>query len=58
MWTINPTIKNEQFYYYFSEFTLQLNNLQATNLEQDLPRSDSRFRKDIRALENGDIKLS
>lgn len=40
-----------------SAFTLQLNHLPAS-LKPCLPPTDSRFRPDQRALENGDLKLA
>ena len=44
-------------FYYFPEFTYQLNNL-TPSLKAILPPTDSRLRSDQRALENGDIKLA
>lgn len=43
--------------YYFTNFTLKLNNL-PEELKAQLPRSDSRLRPDQRALENGDFELA
>jgi len=44
-------------YYCFPLFTLQLNNL-TERLKKTLPHTDTRFRPDQRALENGDIELA
>lgn len=40
--------------YNFTNFTLQLNHL-PQSLKNKLPPTDSRFRPDQRALENGDL---
>lgn len=41
-------------YYNFSSFTMKLNEL-TPELEQTLPKTDSRFRPDVRKLEEGDL---
>ena len=41
--------------YHYSDFTLQLNHL-PDGLRTKLPPTDSRFRPDQRALENGDVE--
>lgn len=41
-------------FYAFSTFAMQLNELDKI-MEGVLPPTDSRFRPDIRAMENGDI---
>ena len=43
--------------YHFTYFTLQLNHL-PESLKPWLPPTDSRFRPDQRALENGELKLA
>ena len=43
-----------EYSYFFSMFALQLNLPEY--VYSGLPSTDSRYRKDIRALENGDIK--
>jgi len=57
IWRINPRPPEWENYYYFTEFTYQLNNL-PERLKKILPPTDSRFRPDSKALENGDLKLS
>lgn len=42
---------------YFTFFTLQLNHL-PENLKNKIAHTDSRFRPDQRALENGELKLA
>ena len=43
--------------YHMTKFTIQLNNLED-KLAAKLPPTDSRFRPDQRALENGDFDLA
>jgi hypothetical protein len=50
-----PKPDNHEFMYGFSAFTLQLNYLPDT-LRDKLPPTDSRFRPDQRALEQGDTE--
>ena len=50
---MNFVIGNEYFYC-FSWFALQLNL--PNWVYSELPETDSRFRKDVRALENGNVK--
>ena len=50
---LNFVIGNEYFYC-FSWFALQLNL--PNWVYSELPETDSRFRKDVRALENGNVK--
>ena len=52
-----PRPKNEQNCFNFSLFTFQL-NFMSENLSKKLPPTDSRFRKDLRALESGELKLA
>ena len=56
-WRSKERQKDSQFYFFFSNFTLQLNYL-TDKLKKLLPPTDSRMRPDQRALENGDIKLA
>lgn len=42
-------------YYSFSEFTMSMNEL-TPELAKTLPRTDSRFRPDVRKLEEGDLE--
>ena len=43
--------------YHFTKFALQLNYL-PDSLKEKLPPTDSRFRPDQRALENGNTELA
>ena len=53
---INENLKNFDKMYYLSKFGINLNNLYE-ELVYSLPPTDSRFRPDLRAYENGDLKL-
>ena len=55
-WEKYPYPENYDHNYYFSDFAIQLNI--PGELFPGLPITDSRFRPDQRALENGDIKLA
>ena len=55
IWRQNPVLENEEYLYFYSMFALNLNYLDD-HLASILPPTDSRFREDQRALENGDIK--
>ncbi len=57
LWQRNERPPEWENYYYFTEFAYQLNNL-TERMKKVLPPNDSRFRPDLRALENGDLKLS
>lgn len=57
LWKSHPLPPDWENFYYFPEFTYQLNNL-TPSLREVLPPTDSRFRSDQRALENGDLKLA
>lgn len=52
-----PLGEGAEQYYHFSEFSMNLNHL-TPELIKDLPPTDSRFRPDQRAYENGDLKLA
>ena len=54
---IKENIKNYEKMYYLSELGLNLNKLND-DLIFSLPPTDSRFRPDLRAYENGDLKLA
>ena len=56
VWEKYPYPENYDHNYFFSEFAIQLNI--PGELYPGLPITDSRFRPDQRALENGDIKLA
>lgn len=52
LWRLDVQYLEE--YYNFTPFTLKLNEL-TPELSKTLPRSDSRFRPDVRKLEEGDL---
>ena len=54
IWEINPRMEFWDHLYHLSLFGLQLNYLDE-DLARLLPPTDSRFRTDQRALENGDL---
>ena len=55
-WEKYPYPQNYDHNYFFSEFAIQLNI--PAEMYPGLPKTDSRYRPDQRALENGDIKLA
>ena len=57
IWKMHERPREWESYYFFPEFAYQLNNL-PERLKNVLPPTDSRWRPDQRALENGDLKLS
>lgn len=57
LWQSNPMPEKHDWQYYFTNFTMKLNNL-PEKMRKKLPRSDSRLRPDQRALENFDIELA
>ena len=57
IWKVNPRPDNWDHLYHFSLFSMQLNNT-SPELEELLPATDSRLRPDLRALENGEVKLA
>ncbi|PIL32143.1 hypothetical protein GSI_06849 [Ganoderma sinense ZZ0214-1] len=54
LWRINPFPKNVMECYGFTSFGVTLNEL-TPDLNGHLPPTDSRFRPDVRALEEGDL---
>ena len=56
VWEKYPFPENYDHNYYFSDFAIQLN--MPPEHFPGLPKSDSRFRPDQRALESGDLKLA
>ncbi|KZT06798.1 uncharacterized protein LAESUDRAFT_725561 [Laetiporus sulphureus 93-53] len=54
LWKLNPFPKNAPDYYGFTSFGITLNEI-TPDLEGHLPPTDSRYRTDVRALEEGDI---
>ena len=57
LWQSNPMPEKHDWQYYFTNFTIKLNNL-PEKMKKRLPRSDSRLRPDQRALENFDLELA
>lgn len=54
LWRITPFPKNAMQYYGFTSFGITLNEITA-DVEGRLPFTDSRYRPDVRALEEGDL---
>ncbi|KAL6104605.1 osbpl1a [Pungitius sinensis] len=57
IWKITPRPSNSAQFYAFSTFAMHLNE-QDKSTEEVTPTTDSRFRPDIRAMENGDIDFA
>ncbi|KIJ68223.1 hypothetical protein HYDPIDRAFT_124463 [Hydnomerulius pinastri MD-312] len=54
LWRITPFPKQAMEYYGFTAFGMTLNEI-TSDLQGKLPPTDSRFRPDVRALEEGDV---
>uniref|UniRef100_A0A8C1YG18 Oxysterol-binding protein n=1 Tax=Cyprinus carpio TaxID=7962 RepID=A0A8C1YG18_CYPCA len=54
IWRANPTPEDHEQYYGFTQFAIELNELEE-GLKPLLPLTDTRFRPDQRLLEEGDI---
>eukprot|EP00349_Pseudokeronopsis_sp_Brazil_P002619 CAMPEP_0202962080 /NCGR_PEP_ID=MMETSP1396-20130829/6186_1 /ASSEMBLY_ACC=CAM_ASM_000872 /TAXON_ID= /ORGANISM="Pseudokeronopsis sp., Strain Brazil" /LENGTH=344 /DNA_ID=CAMNT_0049682417 /DNA_START=1332 /DNA_END=2366 /DNA_ORIENTATION=- len=57
VWTKTPPLPNAEYFYGMSQFMLQLNYL-PPELARVLAPTDTRWRPDQRALENGEMKLA
>ena len=57
LWTANPFPENFELQYFFTNFSLQLNNC-PDHLREKLAPTDTRLRPDQRALEEGDLDLA
>ncbi|XP_056303759.1 oxysterol-binding protein-related protein 1 isoform X2 [Danio aesculapii] len=57
LWRIAPRPANSAQMYSFTSFAMQLNELDK-EIESVIPKTDSRLRPDIRAMENGDIDMA
>lgn len=57
LWQMTPFPRNAPEYYGFTSFGITLNEI-TPDLEGKLPPTDSRFRTDVRALEEGDLDLA
>lgn len=55
-YTSHPPLIDYENYYFYTEFAMQLNL--PPDLVPGIPSTDSRFRPDQRALENGNIELA
>ena len=53
-WKLHPFPEAYEHNYYFTDYALQLNL--PPEVVPEIPPTDSRFRPDLRALENGDIQ--
>ena len=53
LWQCNPLPEKHDWQYFFTQFAMNLNNI-TKEMEKHLPRSDSRLRPDLRALEKGE----
>lgn len=57
LWRISPFPRDASEYYGFTYFGITLNEL-TPELVEKLPKTDSRLRPDVRALENGNNALA
>lgn len=57
LWRISPFLRNAPEYYGFTSFGITLNEV-TPDLLGKLPPTDSRFRPDVRALEEGNLDLA
>ncbi|KAI8995464.1 Oxysterol-binding protein-domain-containing protein [Trametes punicea] len=57
LWRIAPFPKNAMQYYGFTAFGITLNEI-TPDLEGKLPPTDSRYRPDVRALEDGELETA
>jgi hypothetical protein len=57
LWIVDPRPENSVNYYSFTKFAMSLNEIEPYMKEKNsICKTDSRFRTDIRRLENGDIE--
>lgn len=54
LWRMTPFPKDAHEYYGFTAFSTSLNEV-TQKIQDKLPKTDSRLRPDVRALENGDL---
>jgi len=57
LWKVNPFSRHAPEYYGLSPFAVTLNEM-TPGIKSKIPPSDSRFRPDIRAMEEGDSDLA
>lgn len=55
LWKVQPRPEHSPAYYHFNSFAFTLNELPETEQASTFPMTDSRFRPDIRKLEEGDL---
>lgn len=55
LWKVSPRPEHSAAYYHFNYFALTLNELPQEDVLDTFPLTDSRFRPDIRKLEEGDL---
>ncbi|KAG8999859.1 hypothetical protein FRB94_005884 [Tulasnella sp. JGI-2019a] len=58
LWRANPFPAHAQQYYGFTDFTMSLNEITDDLKDGRLPPTDSRFRPDQRAMEEGEIEIA
>ena len=56
-WRIRPFQEGFEWNYYFTDYTIQL-NMPPDMFTTPIPKTDSRYRPDQRALENGDLNTA
>ncbi|KAF7306694.1 PH domain-containing protein [Mycena indigotica] len=57
LWRATPPIIDHEAYYGFTSFGITLNEI-TSDMEGKLPPTDSRYRPDVRALEEGHVDLA
>jgi oxysterol-binding protein-related protein 3/6/7 len=57
LWKMTPFPKDNAEYYGFTTYGMTLNEI-TTDLVENLPPTDSRYRPDVNALENGHLNLA
>ena len=57
LWRISPFPRDCAEYYGFTHFAITLNEI-TRDIQDKLPCTDSRFRSDVRALEEGNVELA
>uniref|UniRef100_A0A0B7AFG7 Oxysterol-binding protein n=1 Tax=Arion vulgaris TaxID=1028688 RepID=A0A0B7AFG7_9EUPU len=57
LWKVNPRPPHSADHYHFSLFAMSLNEIRS-DMDKAIPPTDSRFRPDIRSMEEGKIDRS
>lgn len=55
LWTVDPRPENSEKFYSFTRFAMSLNEIEPY-MKNSICKTDSRFRPDIRKLEDGDME--